>query len=288
MAGKRSDQEERFSLKSLTTEELDALISVAMSHDESETDYEYLDALTEEYATRECEDMPEVDVEQAWEDFQHRIARKTPESNSTTKKISFPHIRRWLTVAAVFALVISTLFVIQTEGSRTAQWNDRMFSLGSISTDTVRASTKENTVDWPEVTVPDDAVFDSLQDALDAYGVTEVAELDMPEGFEFYGLDICESEPWYLFYTSYYYNGGEHKITVEYSPYEGIPKDCYGKDSTPVQRYVSNGIEYYEFQRVQSVNETWCTVAWVTEHFECYISTDLSEEILLDILGIGD
>lgn len=209
----------------------------------------------------------------------------TAESGQPRRRAGRRSLPTLLRTACVAAAVIAILFALSLAASAAmgtnlwglfADWTDGAFSFGN---------TTERTTREPEAgaaNVDPDRVFSSLQEMLDAYGVTEVkAPEGIPEKYVLTELETgaFSAGPW--FYASYIYNYKEYDeelISVYYQSYDTEPGVVYEKTDDPVEIDCIGTTILYTFRNTNSR-----TVAWVTEHFECSICAPLSVEELKDI-----
>ena len=235
----------------------------------------YLDALDRKAP---IPDMP--NVEAAFSDFQtrrRRIAEGLDEPVTVSKRpVRYGKlIRLGLAAALAVMAILGTMAVAQAAGwnvfEAMARWTDDIFSFGEI--------TSEGAKDIPNA-APDGetdvlhyahedgkAEFDTLQEALDAYGITEVSEPEwIPDRFTLKkARSLCfpDGTPWDI---SAEYINGTVALVIDILNYEDEPSMQVEKTDAPVETFTVNDITVY---LLENINNN--TAAWVTEHYECYI-----------------
>lgn len=213
-----------------------------------------------------------VEVDRAWQVFQqdHLLPRKD-------KK------RWWLprglgATAAALVLVFVGLLTAQAVGwdilGRFAKWNDEIFTFGSLEPDdpmgvepedidTVSPDQKQE----PGIMTPEVLEYDTLQEALDACGITEVkAPTWLPEGSQFQTAErIFDSDAMsYELYAKYECQGELLVINI-------LPSD---QSSAYVEK-VEGSVDVVDIHGqtiyvIENINNF--TIAWETSGYECYLS----------------
>ena len=152
-----------------------------------------------------------------------------------------------------------------------ANWTNEVFGFSSH----IEERTTEQVVS-EMADVDSDKVFSSLQEALDAYGITEVKAPSVPDNFKVSHVEAGRDDAGLFFYACY--SDGEALISVFYSELSESPSTIFEKTNEPVETYLINDMTLYYFS-----NENNNTIAWVTEHFECSILGQISVDILKTI-----
>lgn len=237
----------------------------------------YLDALDHKAP------MPELpDTEVAYADFQKRLQTLTGKVAPTPVKQS-AGARRARRVGLVAAIVIvcmlGGLFTAQAAGfdviGTFARWTENVFSFGAM-----RTGGAEDIIEEPDKeTLPMQGLeYASLQEALDANGITEVTEPAwFPEGYtleELFVTDDLEAD-YFMLRAGYVHDGDTFAIVM--MRYAGGPAIQAENGSTSVESREMGGITFYLIE-----NSDNYTVAWVTEHYECYMfgSYDMGTDVL--------
>lgn len=278
MAGMSSDREERFTLKALTTVELEALISAVTEHDD--LDLDYLNALLDEYGTRE--EVPSMEPERAEELFNERILplmQSGDKANKIRNRATKSRGRRTLR-ASIIAAVIAALLI---GGSLTAlavrtdffgvffkmgkeQMTFRMYSEDAVATNDVSES-----IEVAEALKP-------LQKALEEYGITDhLLPTYFPDGYEALNAEIYNDE----LYASVYFDfqKDDETISFYFSWYtEDTVAGLFEKDDTAPLIYNVNGTDY---RIITNTGEYLATRT--CGKITCYISST-DEEILYEVL----
>ena len=229
-----------------------------------------------------------VDVDAAWSRFQ-RDYLGTQAPVHTQKVPWWQRLPRGLgATAAALVLVVVGLFTAQAAGwdilGGLPQWNDEIFTFGSLepenpvdvkepeNIDTVSPDQQQES----ETIMPEVLEYDTLQEALDACGITEVkAPTWLPEGCQFQTVEqICNPDGTsYELYATYKYQESLLAINV-------IP---IGPDSAGIEK-VEKTVDITEMHGqtvyiIKNINNF--TIAWKTQSYEFYLfgpsQTDLEK-----------
>lgn len=191
--------------------------------------------------------------------------------------------------AAALALVFVGLLTVHAAGwdllGGFPQWNDEIFTFGSLKSespvdvepediDTVSPDQQQESEDiTPEV-----LEYDTLQEALDACGITEVkAPTWLPEGCQLQTVEQnCNPDgTFYELYATYKYQDQENLLTINVIP---IGPDSAGieKIERPVDITDIRGQTVYIIENIDNF-----AIAWKTRSYELYlfgpIQTDLEK-----------
>ena len=215
--------------------------------------------------------------EEAWAEFKEAYSGKESCYDDCAPAVS-PHIeklpsaptrrrhhlkRKTLVLAAVISVMLASLLTVQAAGvdvfGAIARWTTELFSFGKTE------ETRGLVVDgkWPEIDLKQNQQFTSLQEALDYYGVTEVvAPRWLPSGFTQEEVTVDPNGVWLAFSVAY-----------------------ANEDERQANRPEVFEVRNTEYDLVDNIDN--CTAAWVTAHFECYISapTDIAslKEVILSM-----
>ena len=229
-----------------------------------------------------------VDVDAAWRRFQ-RDYLGTQAPVHTQKVPWWQRLPRGLgATAAALVLVVVGLFTAQAAGwdilGGLPQWNDEIFTFGNLEPenpvdveetediDTVSPDQQQES----EAITPEVLEYDTLQEALDACGITEVkAPTWLPEGCQFQTVEqICNPDGTsYELYATYKYQESLLAINV-------IP---IGLDSAGIEK-VEKTVDITEMHGqtvyiIKNINNF--TIAWKTQSYEFYLfgpsQTDLEK-----------
>ena len=233
-----------------------------------------------------------VDVDAAWRRFQRDYLR--PEEEAQVP-VPIKKVRWWKRLprglgatAAALALVVVGLFTAQAAGwdilGGLPQWNDEIFTFGNLEPENpvdVEETEDIDTVSQDqqhesEAITPAVLEYDTLQEALDACGITEVkAPTWLPEGCQFQTVEqICNPDGTsYELYATYKYQESLLAINV-------IP---IGPDSAGIEK-VEKTVDITEMHGqtvyiIKNINNF--TIAWKTQSYEFYLfgpsQTDLEK-----------
>lgn len=258
-------------LEAMTEEELTDGLNEAL---ESMTEENYDPALIDAYlaALDRKAPMPEVpDSEAAFANFKSKLLQTFPaedKTDSPSHKASSVWRIGLVAILTVICLM-GSMVAAQASGvdvfGAIARWTDDIFSLGTI----ISEGTGDKSGDSRSGTRVDDTErYESLQEALDAYGITEFREPAwLPDGYKFADVEV---DSWpdnssFINLSAKYYNGIDFlRIKVEY--YEGDANIQLEKTNTPIESFLVDGLTVYLLQNISNNS-----AAWVTEHYECYI-----------------
>ena len=119
--------------------------------------------------------------------------------------------------------------------------------------------------------------YGTLQEALDAYDITEFREPTwIPDGYKF---DDVEVDSWAnsssLIGLSAHYCSGADFIQIQLAYYEGRANVQMEKINTDVETFVVDGLTVYLFENINNN-----CAAWITEHYECYVNGPVEKQVL--------
>lgn len=275
-------------LDAMTVEELEAALALALASMTEET-YDggvidrYLDALERK------DPMPPVpDADASHAAFLQSIQAFAPErqTRSRWKRLSRVLLAALLAVLAVFG----SLFTAQALGAdvfgKLAQWTDEFFSFRA---DPLLRYAQAGAVDEIARSVDtlgedgyDTAAYASLQDALDAYGISDVPLVPrwFPEGYGINSvLAYYDGAEQLLFYADY--GDPYHPISIMITLWGSSNHSyTYFKDEESVSAYEAGGITHY----LMSNNDT-NTGAWMNGPFECSISGYVSQDVIREMVA---
>ena len=235
-----------------------------------------------------------VDVDAAWRRFQRDYLR--PEEEAQVP-VPIKKVRWWKRLprglgatAAALALVVVGLFTAQAAGwdilGGLPQWNDEIFTFGNLEPenpvdveetediDTVSPDQQQES----EAITPEVLEYDTLQEALDACGITEVkAPTWLPEGCQLQTVEQnCNPDgTFYELYATYKYQDQENLLTINVIP--------IGPDSAGIEK-VEKTVDITEMHGqtvyiIKNINNF--TIAWKTQSYEFYLfgpsQTDLEK-----------
>ena len=123
-----------------------------------------------------------------------------------------------------------------------------------------------------------DLKFDTMQDALDAYGIKQrFAPTWMPEGFERTEVFVSNDTVQRSFYEAYM--RGEEFISISVLDYLPSNPSMRCQGGGLVEIYEVNGVKYYLYRNYSRNN-----VGWFKDGFECTMGGDVTMEELKKII----
>lgn len=232
---------------------------------------------------------PARSAEDAWAEFERDYAGTescydgcAPEPPDRRSAAKPPRIRRLprriAALAAVLAILMATLITAQASGlhlfSRIARWTEELFSFGAMEAEKTSADAS-----WTAAVPDEGASFDSLQQALDAYGITEVAAPRwLPDGFRMEGATV-EKGGGCVFFFSIGYDEAGKPLLIQYDYAPNGSSRYYEKTAADPIRFEHGGQEYILLE-----NENNTAAAWVTEQFDCCISAPFDLQTMQTVL----
>ena len=300
----KHNQNEYSYLRRLPIDKLLELLALAPSLSDRPEDEAYVDALEEAIIEKENENPTGFfpDVDQQWEQFvAHYLPEvdqaasepepaehaDTPQTNRHVPQQRVIRLRQAgrtiLVAAAAIVCALAIMVTAQAAGVDVfgvmARWTEDVFSFGPIAPDSQVFDDPVQETVRPEVQIPD-AGFASLQEAFDAYGMTEVHEPDwLPEGYALDGVDVLAVDDPFLRSFEAAYTDGEGIIGIGIVSYEGEPATQVQKIGGPVESAEKNGIVLYHVE-----NSVGRTIAWYSDQYEYYLGGDVGDDILWKVV----
>lgn len=275
-------------LEAMTEEELTDGLNEAL---DTMTEENYDSALIDAYlaALDRKTPMPEVlDTDTSFANFKNRMLLTFP-----AEKVRDARPRRrvqsiWrvgLIAALTFICLMGGMVVAQAVGvdvfGAIARWTDEVFSLGAIRSDGADDGTNIPVLSDNGVGNSNKATYTSLQEALDDYGITEFREPTwIPEGYRFEHVEVDSWSDNGSFIGLYAeYRSGTDSLHIKIERYEGSANIQVEKTDTPVETFLVDGLTVYLLENIGNNS-----AAWVTEHYECYISGTAEKQVLKQIV----
>ncbi len=285
-------------LEHLSTEELIELLQaelVSPGQETQEATAYILEVIERREAKAPSGLFPEIDVDQAWENFQtlyNTLEREEqvlyPITETEQKRgggvaqkpscrfwerFKRPALRRVLATATICLLVLC--MVIPVHGAEwflkmVGQWTKEVFRLVPESME----DTLPEQTDRPDLSDQ----FEALQATLDEYGITgKIVPTWLPEGYEFENIHIDKFQDSIGIYISALFLYENRAIVLSYKYQESQIENSvlYEKGETPIQNYKRNGIIHYLFENVGQN-----CIVWYNDNIECSISGDISNDEL--------
>lgn len=292
-------------LRRLSPDELLSLLDVAPIPAETPEKEAYVDALKEAIIEKENENPTGFfpDVDQQWEQFvtqylpeldqitlepeptEHAISPQTNQPVPPKRVIRLRQVRRTILVAATaIVCALAVMVTAQAAGvdvfGAMARWSEDVFSFGQIAPDSEVSDNPDQEANELETDNPaKDQEFSSLQEALDAYGMTEVHEPGwLPEGYALDSIDVLAVDDPFLRTFVATYSNGDDCISVDIMSYEDEPSMLVQKTDTSFETKVWGGITFYLLKNTNSD-----IVAWYDRENEYYVSGKLENESLWEV-----
>ena len=304
---KRLDNNQYAYLRQLPIGKLLELLDVAPVPASCPEDEAYVDALEEAIIEKENENPTGFfpDVDQQWEQFVthylpgqkdtalepehigHAVsAQSSQQSLDVPQKRVVLFKRVWRT-ALVAVIAIVCMFAVMLTAQATgvdvfgamARWTEDIFSFGQIRSDSQVSDDPVQETANKGAEAPS-AEFSSLQEAFDAYGMTEVHEPNwLPEGYALEELDVmCHNDPFLRAFEATYTDGNEY-VSVGIMGYEGEPITKVQKTGSLVETVEKRGITFYLIPNTKNY-----TIAWYTDQYEYYLTSKERADILWQVV----
>ncbi len=293
-------------LRRLPIDKLLELLALAPALSDKPEDEAYMDALEEAIIEKENENPTGFfpDVDQQWEQFvthylpdqkdtalepertEHVVSAQTNQQSHTVPPKRVVRFKRVWRTALVAAIAIACMFAIMVTAQAAgvdvfgamARWTQDVFSFGRIAPDS-QVSDDPGQETAGQGSEGSSAEFTSLQEAFDAYGMTEVHEPGwLPEGYALDGVDVLAVDDPFLRTFSASYTDGESIIAIDIRSYDGTPATQVQKIGGPVESVVKDGITFYLVQNTKD----W-TIAWCTNQYEYFIGSKEGKDILWQV-----
>ena len=294
-------------LRRLPIDKLLELLALAPALSDKPEDEAYMDALEEAIIERENENPTGFfpDVDQQWEQFaahylpdqkdtalepertEHAVSAQINQQHLTVPPKSVVRFKRvWrtaLVAAAAIVCMFAAMVTAQAAGvdvfGAMARWTEDIFSFGPIAPDSQISDDPGQETAGQSAEAPS-AEFASLQEAFDAYGMTEVHEPTwLPGGYILGELDVtCLDDPFQRTFAASYTDGEGH-VSIGIMNYEGEPITQVQKTDNQIEMVEKNGITFYLIQNTKNY-----TVAWYTDQYEYYLSSKYGKDILWKVV----
>lgn len=273
--------------RNLPTEELQNKLRCEAFADGA-LDMELVDQILSELKRRNA-DMPRQLPEDAWQEFQSEYADTEssyeacayakPDTQSGLSPIKAKkHGRGFVIAAAAAAALLVSLVSVQAAGfdlwGTIARWTTELFGFGPPARQALVVDGK-----WPEIGPESSQTFDSLQDALDAYGVMEIMAPEwIPDGYVLQSAAAARSNVW-LDFIAVYLNADQESLIISYCSSNDAAFAVYEKLASNPELSTLNDRAYYSVDNSENIS-----VIWSTEHFECLITGPVTKAEGLKIL----
>ena len=305
---KRLNNNQYAYLRQLPIGKLLELLDIAPVPASCPEDEAYMDALEEAIIEKENENPTGFfpDIDQQWEQFvtnylpdledaecepertEHAVsaqANQQPLEVPPKRIVWFSRVRRTGLVAAIaIACMFAIMVTVQAAGvdvfGAMARWSKEVFSFGSIPPNSEVIDNLGGEMGECETKLPgSEGEFFSLQEALDAYGITAVHEPSwFPDGYALEELDATNQDNSPFVVLSAVYVDGDNGIGVTLRSYEGEPSVLVEITDAVIEIVEHNGMTFYVVKNISSY-----IVAWYDGQFEYYINGSLDGKILWKI-----
>lgn len=276
MAGKTSDLDGRISPKSLSTEELDAILAESLELDDSKTDFNYLYSVAEEYSTREG--VPQLSPGRAQELYKERLEPLMQPKNKAagkSKPVKLRTLRVAIIAAVIAALLAGTALAIGTDFFNVVfSWGKEHLTFNISSGDAITP----DDASYEHVEVPEE--LKPIQEALEDRGITApLLPTYFPEGYKVRSTEIYDDE----LRSSIYFDFQKDDEVIAFSFLWYITGDAgvvYEKDDEAPDTYEVNGTTYYITSNMDEYLVAWtygrisCDISGVREIEELYKMID--------------
>lgn len=276
-------------LKNLSIERLEEILTT--NSDTSDKAEELIDAVVEVMIEKEREHPTGriTDVDQAWDMFQKHFntpegkgltlypEEGTEDSNTEKEKIvSFKHRRKLRTILVAAALiVVMVVFMLPAAMGYTSffemvgQWTEDIFQ---FSPNRALPPTGDKPVRNDVET--EGIEYDSLQEALDAYGITDaIAPSSFPDEYVLDEVNVETFGDSRRIEISAFFVNKDKSFSILVIEQDNDSLSKFEKDYKDVEIYTLNDVDHYIFE-----NNGRLTAAWSTHSFEVSILSDLSVE----------
>lgn len=270
-------------LEDLTVEQLEELLSASV--DISDSNEAYVDAIIDAIVRKERENptgrLPDVD--EAWQSFQEdfntaegeglslypdEVEEEQPASlakAAPAKKKARRSGWNYLAVAAVIAVCFVTLappaLGYVSIFDMVGHWNETIFSFFNINQE--------------EEEPPEDVAYDSLEEALEADGVTNPVVPAIPGIYKVIVVDVQRFPEMGKTNYNAVYQSDEKVISIYIVRRENPSARQLEKDENFVEEYIVNDIKHYI-----SRNNDKLWVAWYVNNLECTLQTEEPIDVL--------
>lgn len=225
----------------------------------------------------------ETDVKASYNSFmskhavemEHEVTRATVTNVSVPRKKHSQNIRRLATLAAVTAVLICTLVLANSVNTSIfdaiAQWTSGVFGFEKEAS---FATIKTN-----PLAEGDSVSFDSLEDALNAFGITApLAPQYIPDRFSLDEVRAANKAG--NIFISAFYISNDGYIKLRYNQTAGSDFRDFEKDDNATTLYDCGGIGH--FLIVDKEKEKAC---WQNGEIECCLTGNVTREELKEIIN---
>ena len=247
-----------------------------MAQAEDDSDVARIEALIRELE-QFGELAPGIDPEQSLKEFHEKYDVPAPPAPSSPSAVPRRRRSRQLRYMAGVAIIASLLlaFVIVSG----AGGSGLIGTIASWSNSTFH-------IEWPGWTPeqgpgPQDSAeieYDSLQEALDAYGIEEqLAPSRLPDEAVLKKLSVFEEQNILMFTALYQLPNGD--LSISFRQGEVLPSSEVEKDDETVEFYTMAGIEHKLMQDINRFKAVWNNGPW-----ECRITGEINRDEMITMI----
>ena len=299
-------------LDQMSTEKLEELLRTSIHFSDEAEDEDCINAILEVIIKREKEHPTGrlTDIDKAWSDFQTHF--NTPEGEGLSlfaedweelvpapppPPASRPHpgrrrFRHTLIAAALIAVLV--VFALpaalgyQSLFKMIGVWSDEQFWFERV--EVTPTPVPGSTAAAPEISAAPEASasnapeaeYQSLQEALDDYGVTEhVVPTWIPDGYVLNSISVREfPTSGRTTFSAYYENIEGEGISIGIRMYSQLGGSTFEKDDAPIRLYAAGGVNHYIFD-----NCGYMTATWDVGNLVCSITVSSDETQLENLIN---
>lgn len=281
----RDSSQENMDLSSLSVADLEAQLEEALENMTEET---YDESVVEAYmkALEEKSPMPDMpDTATAYASFLRRL-EETEETKLHRPRRKVVQFRMAFVAALAAAALMGGMVLAQAAGmdvfGAIARWTDDTFQFES-DYDYEGGERDSTELGWKGsagVSFGDSAQgeiipADSVQEVLDQFCITEVtAPSWIPQGYTLKEVSVLAEEPYMFMLSATYVHPEKRAISFDVSAHFNTSFATVEKGEGEVETWTEQGTTYYLVE-----NSKNCAIAWVTDHFECYLGGPKKEEL---------
>lgn len=286
----RDKSQENMDLSSLSVADLEAQLEEAL---QNMTEENYDELVVEAYmkALEEKSPMPDMpDTATAYASFLCRL-EETEETKPHRPRRKVVRFRMAVVAALAIAALMGGMVLAQAAGmdvfGAIARWTDDTFHFAPVNEGGERDSTDigwkgSAGVPFGDSTQGEIIPADSVQEVLDQFCITEVtAPSWIPQGYTLKEVSVLAEEPDVFMLSATYVHPEKRTISFDVLTHSNMSFSTVEKNSGEVEAWTVQGTTYYLMEN--SKNDT---IAWTTEHFECYLGGP-EKEILKSMIDIG-
>lgn len=277
---------ENTGVSSLSVVELGAQLEQAL---EDMTEETYDESVVEAYmkALEEKSPMPDMlDTATAYASLLHRLGKAEEASLHRPRRKVVRFRMAFVAVLAVAAL-LGGMVLAQAAGldvfGALARWTDDTFHFAPVNEVGEKDSTDIGWKGSAGVSGQGEIIqADSVQEVLDQFCITEVtAPSWIPQGYTLKEVSVLAEEPYMFMLSATYVHPEKRTISFDILTHSDTAFATVEKSPGEVETWTVKGTTYYLMEN--SKNDT---IAWTTEHFECYLGGP-EKEILKSMIDIG-